>query len=188
MPAHFTSPCVSVKNLIRVPPNIRLSRPGYVGVLGGFCQQHGWRWEGLTFRVDQRAADAGRWSARRHNLSRLHKMNWLEVYGRPFARYRGVGTLHVGSSARHIEVQFEVAQLPDGQIFCELKSDSQLLGDISSDCALSGSTEYGYKIHASRLMIISKHVSSNPTVYSLRAIATEGTECVKHCETTQAGN
>jgi hypothetical protein len=98
-------------------------------------------------------------------------MNWLETYGRPLFSYRGAGTLKVNESDRQMEVQFEVAQLFDGRIFCEVKSDSHTLEDVSSDFTLNGLTEYGYKVHASRLIAMSRHASFDPVIYSLRAVA-----------------
>lgn len=98
-------------------------------------------------------------------------MNWLENYGKPIYNYRGSGTLKATVSDQQINVQFEVAQLFDGRIFCECKSVSHRLEDISSgDYTLSGFTEYGYKVYVNRLMGLSRHESHSPTVYSLRAI------------------
>lgn len=116
-------------------------------------------------------------------------MNWLENYGKPIFDYHGAGTLNAIDSNQQIDVQFEVAQLFDGRIFCECKSDSHMLEDIdiSGDFTLNGFTEYGYKVHVDRLVALSRHASHSPTVYSLRAIAMgEATITTPHEKDTDA--
>ena len=100
-------------------------------------------------------------------------MDWLKVYGEPIFQYCGVGTLSEIGGEITLEVEFEIVQLFDGRILCEVKSSSELLVRPLGDCTLHGQTEFGYEVIVGKLSVMSAHSTFNPTIFSQRAAISE---------------
>lgn len=100
-------------------------------------------------------------------------MEWLEIYGKPIFQYHGSGTISEANGNKQLEVIFDLAQLANGQIFCEISSESEALDEAYrkfGDCVLHGLTEYGYEITVTRLSFLSHHMSRIPRASAIRAI------------------
>lgn len=91
-------------------------------------------------------------------------MTWLEDYGKPIISYRGTSII------KQQYGDFEVIQLSDGRIFCEVGSSSRKLERHSDEFELEGLTEYGYKIKVDQILPMSNNWLHLSDRHSIRAM------------------